>query len=115
MLITTVISNETTNKFTKYAKLFQNVTIFYRQQLASLFQVQEKLETCRELKWNFSNSCFIADDGHVKVVWLYALVFTEHDISWCFNVHLLRISSKNCFNSLNCSNQIVMQVSKFRK
>ena len=55
MLITTVISNETTNKFSKYAKLFQNVTMFYRQQLASLFQVEEKLETCRELGLSYSS------------------------------------------------------------
>ena len=32
------------------------VKIFYRKELASLFQVQEKLKTCRNLAWNFSSS-----------------------------------------------------------
>ena len=41
----TGISNETRNELTKYAILYQNVSIFYRQELASLFQVQEKLKT----------------------------------------------------------------------
>ena len=42
MSIITGISNETTNELTIYAILCQNVTIFYRQELASLFQVHEK-------------------------------------------------------------------------
>ena len=47
MLTITGASNETRNKLTIYAILSQNVTIFYQQELASLFQVQEKLITCR--------------------------------------------------------------------
>ena len=39
MSIITRIFNEKTNKLTIYAKLCQNVTTFYRQELASLFQV----------------------------------------------------------------------------
>ena len=41
MLIITVISNE---------KTCRNVTIFHRQKLASLFQVQEKLKACKNFK-----------------------------------------------------------------
>ena len=47
MLIITGISNETRNKLTIGVILRRNVTIFYRQELASLFQVQENLEMCR--------------------------------------------------------------------
>ena len=53
MLTITEISNETRNKLTIYGVLCRNVTIFYRQELASLFQVQEKLKTCRNSKRNF--------------------------------------------------------------
>ena len=63
------ISNETRNKLTIDATLCRNVTIFYRQELAFLYPVQKKLEMCRSSKWNFSSSCFIADDSHVKIVW----------------------------------------------
>ena len=54
--------------------------IIYRQEVASLFQVQEKLKACRRTKLNFSSSCFIADDSHVKIAWLHVVVFSEHDI-----------------------------------
>ena len=80
MLIITGISNENTNELTIYGILGQNITIFYQQGLASLFQVQEKLKACRNSKLNFSSSCFIADDSHVKTVWLHVVVFSEHDI-----------------------------------
>ena len=50
MLIITGISNEKTNELTIYEILCQDVTIFYRQELASLFQVQEKLKACRSSK-----------------------------------------------------------------
>ena len=43
-LIITEISNETINELTIYAILCRNVTIFYRQELGSLFQVQEKVQ-----------------------------------------------------------------------
>ena len=46
MLIITRISNEKTNELTMYGILCWNVTIFYRLELASLIQVQEKLKTC---------------------------------------------------------------------
>ena len=91
IIISFGISNETRNELTIYAILCQNVIIFYRQKLASLFQVQEKLETSRNTKWNFSSSCFIADDSHVKIVWQNVVVFTEHDISHSWdNVYLLK-------------------------
>ena len=44
-----------------------------------LFQVQKKLKACRSSKLNFLSSCFIADDGHVKIVWLHVVVFSKHD------------------------------------
>ena len=72
MLIIIGISNEKTNELTTHGKLCRNVTIFYRPELASLFQVQEKLKACTSSKL----ICFIADDSrHVKIVWLHAAVF----------------------------------------
>ena len=58
--------------------LCQNITIFCRQELASLFQVQQKLKACRSLKLKFSSSSFLADGSHVKSVWLHVVVFSEH-------------------------------------
>ena len=52
----------------------------HRQELASLIRVQEKLKTCRSSKLNFSSSCFIADDSHVKTERLHVVVFSKHDI-----------------------------------
>ena len=68
MLIITEISNEKTNELTIFAMLCQNVTMFYRQKLASLFQVQEKMKSWRNSKRNISSSCFIADNSHKKCV-----------------------------------------------
>ena len=50
ILIATVKSNETTNKLAIYAILVRNVTIFYLQELVSLFQVRRRLRTGRNLK-----------------------------------------------------------------
>ena len=80
MLIVKGIPNEKPNELTIYEILCRNVTIFYRQELASLFQVQEKLRECRSLELNFSGSCFIIDVSLVKIVWLHVAVFSEHDI-----------------------------------
>ena len=80
MLIITRISNEKTNELTINGTLCRNVTTFYGQELASLFQVQEKSKACRSSKLKFSSSCLIADDSHVKIVWLHVVVFSEHDI-----------------------------------
>ena len=80
MLIITRISNEKTNQLTIYGILCRNVTIFYRQELASLFQVQEKLKECRNSKLKFLSSRFIANENHVKIVWLHVVVFSEHDL-----------------------------------
>ena len=57
MSIITRISNETRNEITIYAKSCRSVTVFYWKELASLFQVQEKLKTCKDSKWNFLSSC----------------------------------------------------------
>ena len=80
MLIIAGISNEKTNELTIYGILCRNVTIFYRQELVTLLQVQKKLKACKSSKTNLWSSCFIADDGHVKIVWLHVEVFSEHDI-----------------------------------
>ena len=69
-----------TNELTIYGILYLNVTIFYRQNLTSLFQVQEKLQACMNSKLNFLSSCFIVNDNHLKIVWLHVVVFSEHDI-----------------------------------
>ena len=92
--------------------------MFYRQKLASLFQVKEKLKACRSSKLKFSNSCFLVDDRHVKIVWLHVVVFSEHGIlHFSDNFHLFKYYSvkapQNCFNSFNYSNQTRIQVSKF--
>ena len=48
MLIITEISNEKRNELTIYGILCRNVTRFYRQELASLFQ--GKIESMQEFK-----------------------------------------------------------------
>ena len=118
MLIITGISNGKTNELTKYGILHWNVTMFYRQELASLIRVQEKLKTCRRSKLNFSSSCFIADDSHVKTERLHVVVFSEHGILHFWdNAHLFKYYTvkvpRNCSNSFNCLNQNRIQVSKF--
>ena len=47
MLIITGISNEKKNELTIYGILCRNITMFYRDELDSLFQVQENLKACR--------------------------------------------------------------------
>ena len=117
-LIIKGISNEKTIELTIYGTLNRNVTIFYRQELVSLFQVQEKLKACMNSKLNFSSSCFIEDDSNVKIVRLDAVVFSEHDIlHFCDNVLLFEYYQwkylKIAFNSFSYSNQTNIQVSKF--
>ena len=80
MLITTRISNEKPNALIIHGILCRNVTIFYRQQLISLFQVQKKWQGGGgSLKLNFL-SFLIADDSHVQIVWVHVGVFYDHDI-----------------------------------
>ena len=81
MLITTRISNEKPNALIIHGILCRNVTIFYRQELTSLFQVQKKLHGGGggSLKLNFL-SFLIADDSHVQIVWVHVGVFCDHDI-----------------------------------
>ena len=96
MLIIKEISNKTTNELTIYGILCWNVTMFYRQELGSLFQGQEKLKAFRNSKLNFLSSCFIANYGHVKVVWVHVVVFSEHDILHFWNNFDLFIQWKYC-------------------
>ena len=44
------------------------------------FSSTGKLKTCWSSKLNFSSSCFVADDRHVKIEWLHVVVFSGHDI-----------------------------------
>ena len=118
MLIIAGICNEKTNELTIYGILCRNVTIFYRQELSSLFKVQEKLKACRNSKLHFSSSCFIANDSHVKIIWLHIVVFSDPDVLHFWNnVHLHKYYPvkvpQNCFNYCNCSNQVFIQISKF--
>ena len=117
LLIITGISNEKKNELTIYGILCWNVTILYRQELVSLFQEQEKLKACRNSKLNFSGSCSIADDSHIKIVWLHVVVFSEHILHFWDNFHLFKYYPVKvpqiCFNSFNYSNQTCIQVSKF--
>ena len=67
---------------------------------------------------NFSSSCFIADDSHVKIIWPHVVVFSKHDILHFWdNVHLFKYYPvtvpQNYFNSFNYSNQACIQVFKF--
>ena len=119
VLIISAISNGKTNELTIYAILCQNVTIFYRQNQAFFISLlQEKLKARRNTRWNFSTSCLIADDSHVKITWQYVAVFSKDDILYFWdNFHFLKYYpmkvSQNCFYSFNCSNQTLMQASKF--
>ena len=120
MLIITWVSNEKTNELTVYGILCQNITMFYWQELVSLFQVQEKLIACRSSKLNFLSSCFNAEDSHVRIVWLHVVVFSERGILhfWdnfsLFEYCTVKIP-QNCFNCFNYSNQTCIQVSKFSR
>ena len=100
MFIITGISNEKTNILIIYGKLCRNVTLFYRQKSTSLYQVQEKLKACRSSKLNFSSSYFYADDSHVEIIWLHAVVFFEHDILHFWdNVHSQQQERNSDFDS----------------
>ena len=79
ILIITGISNKTADELTVYVISSWNISIIYQQKQNSFFQMQEKLKTCRNSKWNFSCSCFIADDSYVKTVWWHLVAYTEYD------------------------------------
>ena len=64
MLTTELISYETANELSIYAKLCRNVTSFYRQETS---------------KQSFSSSCFIANGNRMKICGIsYIEVFNEH-------------------------------------
>ena len=69
-----------TSELTVYGISCRHVTIFYRQQPASLFQAQEKLRSCKNSKLNFLSSYFIIDDSRAIIIWLHVVVFSKHDI-----------------------------------
>ena len=101
ILIITVISNEIANGLAIYAKLCRSGTIFFRQEIASLFQVQGKLRACRNSEWSFSSSCFNKGNSHLKLISSYTVAFNENAIS-CFleNVHLLIFFSNKSTSKL---------------
>ena len=67
-------------QFNIYLILCLKVPVFFHQELAFLFQEQEKLKARMNSKQNFLSDGFISDDSHIKIVWLYVVVFTENDI-----------------------------------
>ena len=75
-----------------------------------------KIESMQEFKIKLFDSCLIADDSHVKIVWLQVVVFSEYDTLNCcahlFKYYPVKVP-QNCFNTFNCSNQPCIQVSKF--
>ena len=75
----TQIYHETRNKLIIYAVLCRNVAIFYQQKLASLFQVQEKIENVQEFKVKLFEWLF-TDDSQIKIIWLHVVVVTEHGL-----------------------------------
>ena len=90
ILIIKAIPKETTNESTIHTTLYGNVILFYRQELATLFQMQEELKAWRNSKLNFSSSCLIADKSHAKIIWLHQVVFIEHETAFLDNKHLLK-------------------------
>ena len=58
ILITAVVSNETTNALTIYSMLCQNITILYQQELASLFQIKKKIKSAQEFEILFFEYLF---------------------------------------------------------
>ena len=76
MLIITRISNAKTHELTIYWKLCWNVTIFYRQDLASLFQVQEKLKACSSSKFNHLAQWNLFDVVNSVILKFPAVVFS---------------------------------------
>ena len=111
MLLITGISDEQTNELTIYRILCWNVTIFYGQ-------VQEKLKAYRSSKLDFSSSFFIANNSHIKIIWLHVVVFSRHYILHFWNnAHLFKYYPvkvpQNCFNFFNYSSQNCIQGCKF--
>ena len=61
------MKNEKTNYLTIEAKLYQNVTNFYPQQLAYLFQVQQNLRACGDSKISFPSNYCTDNDSQKKL------------------------------------------------
>ena len=119
ILIITGISNEKTNLLINHIR---NIMLKRHNILPTktkfFIQVQQKLKVCRSLKLNFASSYFIADDSHIKIVWLHIVVSSKYDILHFWdNVHLFKHYPvkvpQNCFNSFIYSNQTCIQISKF--
>ena len=108
ILIITRTFNGKTKEWTIYTKSCRNVTIFYRQELASSFQVQGKLRV----------NCFIANDCHIKIKCSYVVFFIVEAILYSWdNFHLLKHYPKevpqNYFDSFNGLNNPAKYISLF--
>ena len=108
-------SNNLINHISKIKWKSQNI---YRQERASLFQVQEKLRVSGNSKWSFLRRIFIAGDSHRKIIPSNTLVFNKITVFYFSDsAHLLRYFPikvpQNFFDLFNCANQTGAQISKF--
>ena len=62
---------------------FVETSIFYRQVIASLFQVQEKLKAYGN-SICFSSSCFIAGDVYIKMI--FSQIQRKRDLVFFMNL-----------------------------
>ena len=89
--VMTVISNKKPIELTIYVKLCRSVTIFNRQELAFVFQIQEKLRAVEFKIKVFSSNYFIANDSHMKIIYSYTVVFNVQVVFYFWdNFHLLK-------------------------
>lgn len=102
VLTITVISNEKLNQLVIYLKSCRNVTMFDQKELASLYQLQEKLRACRNSKQLFYSSHFIANDIHIKITCPFAVLFNAETIFYFWDFYLSKHhpkkGSQNCFH-----------------
>ena len=111
MLIITGISNKKTNQLTIYGILCQNVVMFYRQELASLFQVQEKLKPFRSFSANIVFCIFERIYIYLNIIqWKYlkiALILSLTQIKPVYKFPNFRVQNSSVqhppeiYNTLN--------------
>ena len=118
ILIITAISNDKTDELSIYAKSCRNVAIFCRQELASLFQLQEKLIAWGNSRLSFSSKYFTDDDSHIKSISSCTVVLKVLTVLYFWdNFHLLKHypkkAAQNYFDSFNSSNKTSTKISIF--
>ena len=92
-------------------------TSFYQKETVSLDQLQEKLGASGNSKRRFSSRYFIVGDNHRNIISLHKVIFSKNAILYfSYNFYLLKYFPikvpENCFDSLNCTNKISMQISE---